>query len=743
MMDPLRAVRIVNELKEKRLYSSEDISEFLSEREIADRNGMIELFKAMTTEFLFDWNYVQHHIMEVFDNDEAFLNLVLILAEQNYHESLSRLVGAYAINEQKTMGLYNRLLNTNSAPTAMPLTFLLLGIAKTDPDRFYDLIDLSDPRTAAKVAYVEALRIRSRESEIPDDIIPPIAELADASDDWMRRVAVNFLLNSRTGQEAVRNKLRQIASTGRKEEKIKIGREGVIRRKWDAKFVLELVTLCSYSDDIDVLNNLDMTMGSLAEDYPIECLDILKRWFRDPNVRREVSMGWAPEQIGKKDAERVDAYLTAWIADETDEYILRFSLPRLVNDIFRKHDRARLLGILGNIDTSSERGLQIFDEIAVKALSEMHGKTVDNSFVDGCHKLISNIATARGIDPSKVRLTKDDKILLALAILQNATAEKPQVDFAKALANLSEYKNIEQLIGRSWFEKKAREKDFTQPLIWILTRAKADESEIEGLIEDFKKYKDDPFRASTLLTLLRLKLEPHAFLEHIDSSIAIFMQDSQARLKAVRDGLTNPDQIYQTTGELFLAAHLRSGYPTEMQVRYGQKTADCKAVVDGTDIVVEVINLDMSLELKYLRTVVSQKGNRVKSKIMSDKLRDQIPGIAENTSAPIFLGINRGRSATDDIEIADALYGSLKMTLYFDKKTGQVVKQVPSREPDGISTTPAGRLISGVILYRTYYDFSDGKEKLEGEIFENDSDRPVGKELIEAIKKRIFNKALP
>jgi hypothetical protein len=741
-MDPLSAEQIVMELKEKRLYDADDISQFLQSKVELDRNCKIELFKAMTREFLYDWNYVQYHIMEVFDNDEMFLNLVLFLAEKNYHESIRRLVGAYAIDIQKTMSLYENLLNSSSPHAAGPLTCLLLGIGKIDPPKFYGLIDLSASSSAAKAAYLEALRIRSLDSEIPDEFMPPIIKLTDSSDEWVRRVAVHFLLTSRTNQEAVRNKLRQMASTGRKEDKVKIGREGIIRQKWDAELALELVTLCSYSDDADVLNNLDMTMGSLAEDYPIECLEILKRWFRNPLLRNKVSAGWAPDQIGKKHAERVDEYLLAWVAEGKDELVLRFDLPRLIWDIFEKNDRMRLLQILEKLDRSTESGLTIFTETAEKALSESHGKPeVNTKFVDRCHQLVCDLAVSKGIETSKVRIDKDDKILLTLAILQEATTEKPNIDFDAALTNISGYPNIEQLVGRSWFERMVKEKDKTQPLIWLLSRARPEEEHLNRLYEEFQKHKENSSKLYWIMTAIRRKFEPHAVLEHIDRSIAIFKTDNQPRLKSIRDGLTNPDQLYQTTGELFIAAHLRASYPTEMQVKFGNKTADCKTVVEGKDIVIEVVNPDMSLELKYLRTVVTQSGNRTKSKIQ-EKLESQIPGIAKNTDAPIFLAVNRGRAGIDDLEIADALYGSMKIVMYFDQKTGTAIKTESAREADGISTVPSGRLISGIILYRTYFDHTDGKEKLEGEIFRNLSDRPVTDEIIEALKKALFKRAL-
>lgn len=369
----------------------------------------------------------------------------------------------------------------------------------------------------------------------------------------------------------------------------------------------------------------------------------------------------------------------------------------MICDIFEKGDANRLLNILYKIDVSTEGGLTVFDEVTGKALSEMHKNPQSNSvFVDGCYELVCRIAVARGVEPSTIKINKDDRILLTLAILEEATAEKKEIDFGKAISNLTQFKNIENLIGCKWFEEIASKNDTSQPLIWLLARANPDEKDLNLLIEELKKYKDDPLRKWSALTAIRLKLEPYATLEHLDRSIALFNRDPLPRLKAVRKGLTNPDQIYQTVGELVLAAHFKAAYPTEMQFKVGNKVADCRTFVEGKEIIIEVANPDMSLEMKYMGGVLTQAGNRTKSQI-GNKLKEQIPENSKNTNAPIFLAINRGRTGTDDMEIGDALYGSLKMRMYLNKETGETVKTESFRETDGISTDNIGRQISGFV----------------------------------------------
>jgi hypothetical protein len=211
----------------------------------------------------------------------------------------------------------------------------------------------------------------------------------------------------------------------------------------------------------------------------------------------------------------------------------------------------------------------------------------------------------------------------------------------------------------------------------------------------------------------------------------------------VRKRLANPDQFYQTVGELVFAVHLKTCYPVGMQFKVNSKIVDCKVDVDGTGVLMEVLNIDMALELKYRRILADQTKNRAKQKI-EDKLEKQIPGMASNNTIPIIIAINTGRSEIDNIEISEALYGSLQVKIDIDNETGKVVKIEPSRADDGIYNNPAGKFVSAVILYRSEFDFSDCKMKLVGNIYKTlNSDRPITDELCEKVKRAIFNVALP
>jgi len=550
------------------------------------------------------------------------------------------------------------------------------------------------------------------------------------------------MLSANISDEKARAKLLELAVEGDRDDKVMIAYWSFHLARKHKAFCLELVKLCSQSDDPHILDNLQLSMGSIAPDFPVECLEIIQKWFRNDSLRNRINLGDVPEQIEKGDRERVDVFLLRWIAEEHDRRVLGFELPKLIDDMFARRDKDRLLQILRKIDITREEGLVACAEIIKHMLSSLDGKLLDQTFIRGCYDLACKIAQCKNVDYTSIKIDNDNEMLLTLAILSEARRMKKQIDFSEVLPNLGRYPNIQRILGNNWFEDKISSKDEKQPLILLLARSKPKEEEINEQTEALKNSADDLMWLWTIHSL-RSKLEPHALLDQIDRSIMIFCQDEQPKFARVKKGLTNPDEFYPTVAELVFAAHLRTCYPVEMQFKVNSRTVDCKANIDGRGVLIEVINPDMALELKYLRTIAGQGENRAKEKI-EDKLEEQIPEMASNNTMPIIIAMNSGRSGIDDIEVSEALYGSLQIKIDIDNKTSKVIKAKPSRANDGIYKNAAGKFVSAVILYRSEFDFSDCKMKLVGDIHKTlNSERPITDELLEKIKRAIFNTALP
>jgi hypothetical protein len=331
----------------------------------------------------------------------------------------------------------------------------------------------------------------------------------------------------------------------------------------------------------------------------------------------------------------------------------------------------------------------------------------------------------------------------ALAIVDSFDKPQRKVDFNVVRSNLKYCPNVMSLLGQRWFDDKINAQDSSHPLISLLSLPEPDMEKVRRLADEFTKSKGDRMRQASLTHSLAWELEPLATIEHIDRAVAHILKDKNPKTSRLKSGIDNPDEYYPTVGELLISAHFKAVWPTDIQYKVGERPVDCMVNVDGTEILVEVISLDMPVELKYVRTVIGL-ANRAREKI-EEKLEKQIPAMAKVSDRPIFLAMNRTRGLDiDEIMVTDALYGTMQFTFVVNKeKKGEPAGGYPSRANDSISLTEEGRQISGIILFKTDFDLADCKVKLYGDIYRNvNSDRPVSNDLIEKMKAALFNRTL-
>lgn len=106
---------------------------------------------------------------------------------------------------------------------------------------------------------------------------------------------------------------------------------------------------------------------------------------------------------------------------------------------------------------------------------------------------------------------------------------------------------------------------------------------------------------------------------------------------------------------------------------------------------------------------------------VKDKLKKQIPHIAADTTGSklsIFLAINTTRGIDiDDIDVENSLYD--------------------------VAQDASGKLLSGIIHYRLYFDRADCQMKLQGYIHKNPlAERPVPDQIIDNMRNALFDKPL-
>ncbi len=249
-------------------------------------------------------------------------------------------------------------------------------------------------------------------------------------------------------------------------------------------------------------------------------------------------------------------------------------------------------------------------------------------------------------------------------------------------------------------------------------------------------------------TLSRAEIHPEnlAKIKHGDKALGLFLKEKQPKLKRVKSGLINPDEYYPTMDEILLAAHFKSEYETEIQYSIDNTRVDCRVDINGTEILVEVISLDIAEKMKQSTAMVRLNPNRLREKIL-DKIQDrkeksQIAIYAEYSPSPIFLAINKTRSPDIDESDLDYVLHGTPQTIIVRDPEGRLIGSYQTRNDDSITKENNWKYVSGLILFSEHFDSKNAEIKLYGNIHKNDLGRPVSDEIIEKMKHTLFDRSL-
>jgi hypothetical protein len=539
----------------------------------------------------------------------------------------------------------------------------------------------------------------------------------DSTDKKVSSKAFNFLL-SRVGieitdyqdQVRIENKLVELASSTDMEVRRHVGNMcNTIICNTNPELALTLAIL-SETEDNALRNEIKSNRAFIGSNHPIRCLEIIQRWWRTNMLPIEARLCGILQDIAEGDANEVHGFLRSWIAEENEYAILTFGLPDLLRDMFYHTHKTLLLDLLVSTDLNDERQLKVVCRTLNTVLTDLGNfpQRPDQDFVANSLNFVSTLAKSKDINIAKIEPGAKNMLIKILAIIDSIEKPKRNVDFVAVNNNLYCFPHIKYLLNqRKWFDRAINRKDASHPLISLLEMKNPGDS---------------------------------ATLTYIDKALALFVKDKNARLGEISKGFEAAGQFFSTVQELVVCAHFKSSFQiTEMQFQVRGKVLDCKVKIDEKDVIlVEIKSLELLPELKYSTTKANIERNRLKDAIKK-KLNEQIHPIANATKMPIFIALNITEAIeTDDIDIDSLFHGSW---LYEPVRTPQgKIEVIPSRAQDSIAHKEENKIISGIIICQA--DFT--QMKLYGIIRKvPQADKKVEEELIEKIKKGIFDKRLP
>lgn len=161
----------------------------------------------------------------------------------------------------------------------------------------------------------------------------------------------------------------------------------------------------------------------------------------------------------------------------------------------------------------------------------------------------------------------------------------------------------------------------------------------------------------------------------------------------------NKEEFSDVLSELEFNAYFAKRYKIELEPKIKNKKLDSKVRLEVRDILFEIFTPRPYKPLEESKAAI-EVPNVSKLKILS-KLRDQIIPIKDSIKQPLIIVINTTSSVIDEHDIADSLFGRLRLNMLRDNKTGRIVYNYWDRENNSITDNePMSHLISGVLIYR-------------------------------------------
>jgi|SRR3989344_2573258 len=161
----------------------------------------------------------------------------------------------------------------------------------------------------------------------------------------------------------------------------------------------------------------------------------------------------------------------------------------------------------------------------------------------------------------------------------------------------------------------------------------------------------------------------------------------------------NPEEFNDVLSEIEFNAYFAKRYVLEIEPKIGNKKLDSKINLEKRNVLFEIFTPKSYKPLEESKKAIIIP-NTSKLKILS-KLREQIIPIKEYIKQPLIIVINASNSVIDEYDIANSLFGELKLVTLQDKITGKMIGEYWGRDKNSLfHIEPLAELITGVLIYR-------------------------------------------
>ncbi len=526
----------------------------------------------------------------------------------------------------------------------------------------------------------------------------------------------------------------------------------------DQKKVFELISHSINSDDFVI----DKIIEALRK-YPSEVQQIsdwLIYWLNRGLELKLRHFDWVLEELVKKNKLFTEYFLKNYkkIGEGKSKAYL-FILPHLFK-ILSKYDVEYALQKIFEIRLEEEEP-HLFYELGRVIIGNIYQ---DSKNKDVLIKLIDQLLTiaksrhfmSYNKDKYKEKRNKKDfskqdydfLIDFTNILLEQLRIRKENYDFGLIKKNIEKYANI-NYYAKEVLNKAEENKRYT-PLLWL------GENE-EPKLEDIKIDKEDSDLNKALkIDFVRGKFWPRAYLGEMNKDLEIIkkkpnkkFQTKEQLTKNIKNIFSDENKFWTYFSELIFINRFEEKDIKELEPSVPNridKHLDLKVNLFGKDIYFEITSPEIDRSLKLANGAV-ELGNKSFSvidkkyrQLFSKQTLDEINKSKRDDLFFIVIDINN--SVIDEYDLLNSFLGSLSLTMVFDKKTGRMVHEYPSRQKDSLQDKNQNtEIISGAIYFKRELIFVNEEPviKLKGDIIINpNAKNKLSDEEVNELRKIVF-----
>ncbi len=204
---------------------------------------------------------------------------------------------------------------------------------------------------------------------------------------------------------------------------------------------------------------------------------------------------------------------------------------------------------------------------------------------------------------------------------------------------------------------------------------------------------------------------------------------------------SNPEEFNDVLSEIEFNAYFSGRYNIELEPKIQNKKLDSRIKLDKRSVLFEIFTPSHYKPLQNSKKAILIP-NTSKNKIL-DKLRKQIIPIKDSIKEPLIIVINASISVIDEHDIANSLFGELRLNTLHDKTTGRMVEEYWDRDKNSLSDAePMTELITGILFYKRNI-YLNGLEFKKELILNKNPKYPLISKEFNKINRFDLNKIIP